>query len=91
MTECHIWSMPATMPRDANGDLTYLDSPRAGGKYKITRTASSMVGNLNVAGKARLTTWLCNQRHAGVEYPSVTSDIINAAKSFGPLTTAERL
>ncbi len=67
MTNCYIWDTPATMPRDADGDSVYFDSPRAGGKYKITGSAASMLGNLNLADKARLTTWLCDQRAAGVE------------------------
>jgi hypothetical protein len=90
MTNCYIWDIPATMPRDSDGDSVYFDSPRAGGKYKITGTAASMLGSLDAGGKALLTTWLCNQRRGGIEYPAITSDIINAAKAFPPLTTTER-
>jgi hypothetical protein len=91
MTECYIWNTAATMPRDSDGHSVYFDSPRAGGKYKITGTAAAMLGNLDTGGKALLTTWLCNQRRAGIEYPTVTSDIINAVKTFRPLTTTERI
>jgi hypothetical protein len=69
MTECYIWDTPATMPTDSDGDYVYLDSPRAGGKYRMTGTAASTISNLNETQKARLTTWLCRQRRAGIEYP----------------------
>jgi hypothetical protein len=90
-TACYIWDTTATMPIDADGDSVYFDSPRAGGRYKITGTASSMLGNLDLKQKGLLTTWLCNQRRVGIDYPAVTSDIINAVKSFRPLTTTERV
>ncbi|UWU80721.1 hypothetical protein N2603_20320 [Bradyrhizobium huanghuaihaiense] len=91
MTECYIWDTQATMPRDSDGASVYLDSPRAGGKYKITGTASSMLGQLDVKGRALLTTWLCDQRRAGVECPAITSDTISSTKTFQPLTTTERI
>jgi hypothetical protein len=90
-TACYIWNTTATMPIDSDGNSVYFESPRAGGRYKITGSATAMLGNLNPEGKALLTTWLCNQRRAGVEFPAVTTDIIDAVKSFRPLTTTERV
>src|ERR1019366_1133926 len=91
MTNCYIWDTPAEMPRDSDGDSVYLDSPRAGGKCKITGTAAAMLGNLDTKGKALLTTWLCNQRRAGIEYPAITSDVVNSVNATRPLTTTERV
>ena len=91
MTNCYIWDTLATMPQDSDGDSVYFDSPRAGGKYKITGTAAATLGNLDLKQKGRLTTWLCNQRRGGTEYPAITADIINSVKTFRPLTTAERI
>jgi hypothetical protein len=91
MADCYIWDTPAEMPRDADGQSVYLDSPRAGGKYKITGTAASLLGNLSINEKARLTTWLCNQRHAGIEFPAITSDVLNFVRTTPPLTTTERV
>ena len=91
MADCYIWDTPAEMPRDADGQSVYLDSPRAGGKYKITGTAASLLGNLGINEKARLTTWLCNQRRAGIEFPAVTSDVLNFVRTTPPLTTTERV
>ncbi len=91
MTECYIWDTPATMPRDSDGDSVYLDSPRAGGKYKISGTAAAMLGNLNLEDKARLTTWLCDQRAAGVEYPPIDSHLLQAITSLPSLSTSQRI
>lgn len=91
MAECYIWNTPATYPQDSTGDYVYLDSPRAGGKYRITGTAASTIANLNETQKARLTTWLCRQRRAGIEYPSISSDIVTLAKSMSAMQTAERI
>ena len=91
MTECYIWDTSATMPRDSDGGSVYFDSPRAGGQYKITGSATSMLGNLKPRNKARLTTWLCDQRAAGVEYPSIDSQLLSAVPSLPSLTTSQRI
>jgi hypothetical protein len=91
MTNCYIWDTPASLPIDSDGNSVYFDSPRAGGKYKITGSAAAMLGNLDLKQKGLLTTWLCNQRRGGIEYPTITSDIINSVKTFRRLTTAERI
>jgi hypothetical protein len=90
MINCCIWHTPAETPRDSDGDFVYLDSPRAGGKYKITGTAAEIVGSLDIE-KTLLTTWLCNQRRAGIEYPTITSEVIEPVKTTRPLTTTERV
>ena len=69
MTNCYIWDTLATMPRDSDGDSFYFNSPRAGGRYKITGTAASMLDSLDVRDKALLTTWLCDQRRGGHRVP----------------------
>jgi hypothetical protein len=91
MTNCYIWDTPAEMPRDSDGQSVYFDSPRAGGKYKITGTAAAMLGNLGIRGKPLLTTGLCNQRRAGVEFPTITSEVLNSVGTTSPLTTTERV
>jgi hypothetical protein len=91
MTNCYIWDTPASMPKDSDGDSVYFDSPRAGGRYKITGAAAAMRGNLDLKQKSLMTTWLCNQRHGGIEYPAITADIISSVKIFRPLTTADRI
>jgi hypothetical protein len=91
VTDCYVWGTLADLPRDSDGNNVYVDSPRAGGKYKITGSAAATISNLDLKGKALLTTWLSAQRRAGIEYPTITSDIINSVKTLRPLTTAERV
>ena len=49
------------------------DSSRAGGQYSVTGTAVESIKKLSGKERALLTTWLCNQRRAGVECPKITS------------------
>ncbi|WP_291577318.1 hypothetical protein, partial [Bradyrhizobium sp.] len=46
---------------------------------------------MNETQKARLTTWLCRQRRAGIEYPSITDHTITLAKSMPAMQTGERI
>ena len=67
------------------------DSSRAGGQYSVTGTAVESIKKLSGKERALLTTWLCNQRRAGVECPKITSDIVDDVKSLRPLNTTERI
>ena len=89
--KCAIWGTSATETAPRTGHNQELDSPRAGGKYCISDTASAVLANASLEEKLRLTTWLCQQRRLGVEAPKVTSDQVTAAKSFRRLSVPERL
>lgn len=91
MVDCFIWGTPATHPQDSSGDRAFLDSPRAGGKYQTTGTAEAIINTLENHQKARLTTWLCDQRAAGVEYPIITDQIIQGARYSKAMTTSRRI
>ncbi len=88
---CYIWNTPASETRDSGGQTVYLDSPRAGGQYCITGTAAATINKLSDQERALLTTWLCNQRRAGVEYPKINSDVLADVKWLRPLSTGERI
>ena len=88
---CYIWNTLATEIKDSDGDSVYLNSPRAGGPYCITGTAGETIKQLSWQERARLTTWLCNQRKGGVECPKITADIVDDVKSFRSLRTGERI
>ena len=89
-TTCPIWETPAT-EHPANGrDGRYVDSPRAGGKYFVTGTAVSKLKAEDESTKARLTSWLIEQRNFGVKYPEIDSDTIKSAKMRRPLSIGER-
>lgn len=70
---CPIWGTPNNSTENYRGDGLYVDSPRAGGKYFVDGRAEILVGNLDVREKARLTTWMIEQRRLGVERPEVWS------------------
>jgi len=76
---CAIWQTKAQVLTNA-GDYQIIDSPRAGGKYRISGTAIGVVGTFNDRAKRLLTTWLCEQRHAGVEEPRIDSNIFEIIK-----------
>jgi hypothetical protein len=81
---CAIWKTPATVQTNA-GNYQVIDSPRAGGKYRISSTAIGVVGTFNDRAKRLLTTWLCEQRSAGVEEPHVedgTLDVIRVRREL---------
>ena len=67
-------------------------SPRAGGNYSITLDAQYKLpeGWLDDSEKARLTTWLIDQRNMGVRYPLVTDEFFEEIKRMSPLPIHER-
>ena len=76
-TTCPIWKTSATFVDSATIDDTLLniDSPRAGGKYciDVIGRAEKMFADLDNHAKARLTTWLIEQRRLGDECPEIRS------------------
>ena len=66
-------------------------SPRAGGGYVITQSAKTIIQyDLNDSHKARLTTKLIDLRQHGTEWPEVTPELIEQAKSASPLPIYQR-
>lgn len=87
--ECPIWKTPAEINRDPGacngGGASTVDSARAGGRYWIADIALSIHPGLTNQEKAKLTTWLVEQRRLSVECPEVTSAIIDEVKRRRPL------
>lgn len=71
--DCPIWGTPTRTTDLYRGDGSNVDSPRAGGKYFVDGRAEIMVGDLDDRKKARLTTWLIEQRRLGVGRPDIVS------------------
>jgi hypothetical protein len=88
---CYIWGTPAKIALESSGDFAFIDSPRAGGAYQITGRASTTIANLSDFDRAKLTTWLCNQRAAGIQYPLIDDRLITDVKRFPQLTTSQRV
>jgi hypothetical protein len=87
---CAIWSTPAEQLEKA-GDYEVIDSPRAGGKYWISRIAIGQITPLTDHAKRLLTTWLCGQRRAGAQIPRMQSHVLDIIKSRQPLSVTARL
>lgn len=88
--QCAIWGTTAQVIPTFGVDYVIFDSPRAGGKYRISGTAQAIVGTFTEHAKRLLTTWLCEQRRAGVEEPQINSDVLNVVKGRQPLPFMER-
>ena len=89
---CPIWGKPyAARVGHTDTDPFWLrvDSPRAGGVYEI-RVDMARDPNLTPHQKARLTTWLVDQRSSGVECPTVTSEIVQSVRRNPSLPAHER-
>ena len=71
--------------------LLRVSSPRAGGAYLVShRTKVTYLANLNSEEKARLTTWLVEERSRRVECPTVTSEIVQYVRRNPSLPAHER-
>ena len=87
---CPIWGTPASEVRPSGIDGRWIESPRAGGRYFISGTAETTVKKRDASLKARLTTWLIDQRRLGVDCPEVNSATIRDSETRRPLPIRER-
>ena len=87
---CPIWGTTANVSEKDYGNDLHVDSARAGGRYRIFRSAATIASTLGPTEKARLTTWLIDRRNLGVEEPEVTGKIVRESKSRRPLPVYER-
>ena len=91
MNECPIWpnSRAAIHPQGI-GLIWEVESARAGGKYEIDVLARDLVEDLDSGARARLTTWLVDQRRLGSQCPKITPEIVEYAKAKRALYPHER-
>lgn len=89
-TLCPIWGQSAFLEGGTLGDGAKIYSARTGGRYGISGTAASMVEHMTVAEKAKLTTWLVEQRSVGVKLPIVNADTLEVVKERRPLRFSEK-
>ena len=67
------------------------NSPRAGGNYTVSLETRELLGEIyDERHKARITTYLINQRRMGVTWPRLTGAIIAEARVARGLTADER-
>ncbi len=86
---CAIWDTDANKTV-STGDRIALSSSRAGGSYEISRSAVKELNNVDLEAKARLTTWLVDQRRAGNEQPIISTAEISLAQTSRMLSVSER-
>lgn len=87
--KCAIWGTHVLAMENESGGMRY-NSPRAGGWYKITPTATATISNLSVQQKSYLTTWLVEQRRLGEKAPTVTSSDVSRFKGGSPKSLTYR-
>ena len=86
---CRIWSTPASSePRTGHG--VTVDSPRAGGRYFISDTAAKILESRDENLKARLTSWLIEQRRWGVDCPKIFSTSVGEIEQRRSLSIRQR-
>lgn len=85
---CFIWQTPAEVQ---SGDDSYtVDSPRAGGCYRITDTVVATLNNLPIEEKARLTWWLVEQRRQGESCPTIASHTFEYVRALPAPSIVDR-
>ena len=91
---CPIWGkdFEAQLARFPQTNMIQVwDSPRAAGGFQIDYGLYlGLVSSLSDREKARLTTWLVDQRQQGNSHPEVTREIIDLAKTKRPLPAHDR-
>ena len=91
---CPIWGTPlegaTTQLIESRSSITWgsYDSPRTGGGYHLAMDVS--LNELSVEQRAKLTTWLVDQRSQGVHMPSITDAVVESVKARQPLQVHER-
>ena len=86
--ECPVWGNGHSATQNTQWDKPVLlvdeddlvDSPRAGGPYRITSDAFELIccSMLNNRQKARLTHWLFTQRSQGEGSPTITDEVVKS-------------
>ena len=94
ITSCPIWGPEYRAEgffHEATRTYHAEDSPRAGGGYVVSEVElNAKILRFDSRAKARLTTWLIDQRLQGNKQPIVTTEVLNFAVTKPELTVHER-
>lgn len=88
--KCAIWQTPAKISDPDASDATTTDSPRAGGQYQISGTATVVLQRWSDQEKVLLTSWLVEQRRLGVSCPEISSTVLRDVRQRRPPSVLER-
>ena len=86
---CSIWGTEADIERQSS-EYSFVNSPRAGGRYRIDFVETYRIPARGELDKARLTSWLVEQRQLGEECPVVTANVVEDAIRRPRLSVHER-
>lgn len=91
-SECPIWGAECIVrPFEVDTDPHLVENSfRAGGDYEIFSNAREAIRKLDSSERARLTSFLVEQRRRGVAVPRITTDEVRNAKESTPLPVPER-
>ena len=84
-----IWGTPAQGHGTAVSDVL-SNSSRCGGRYCILREAKDSIVNLSDREKARLTSWLIEQRQLGNQCPRITIEVVKHIKRKSDVPESDR-
>ena len=87
---CIIWQTPATRIPTGGYDGFEMDSPRAGGRYRVVGGTETKIPKLDNPSKIALTSWLVEQRRLGVSCPEIFSTTLKDVKKGQPLSVHAR-
>jgi hypothetical protein len=87
---CPLWG--TLSEKVFSSGVFIVNSPRAGGHYRIDRSAlNDADSDLKLGLNAKLTTWLVEQRLNGVFEPVITSEIVEAIRQRKCLSYSEKI
>ena len=90
---CAIWHTIASSDGPRGRDGEYFDSRRAGGRYFVSRRAKVILEDeerYDDRFRARLTSWLVEQRKLGNDCPEILGHTLKDAEEFRDLTVHAR-
>lgn len=88
--ECALWGTSASTFRNQSF-VWHINSNRAGGDYEIDLLTFNQLPTEDLNLRTKITTWLINQRRAGVEIPKITTEVVQLANLHARLKLSERI
>ena len=91
---CPIWPGHGETVRSTHEGSLLVTSARADGSYMMEHDVAMshfvLSSTLDDSARARLTTWLIEQRQQGISIPRITHEIVENAKNRRPLSAHDR-
>ncbi|MBL8667563.1 MAG: hypothetical protein JNM48_08900 [Rhodospirillales bacterium] len=88
--QCPIWGSSAVLHETQDyGERNVFHSPRTGGKFTLVGSAGK-ISSLSDDQKARITTYIIDQRRFGISAPIIDRFVVERYKDAPPLTPRRR-